>query len=640
MKKIKNYLLIIVNICCFQFSNAQCTDFDWAKRMGNSGDEHGRSIMADISGNIYTVGFFSGTVDFNPANFGIFNLTATGGTDAFVSKLDASGNFLWAIRFGSISDDIVNSIAIDNLGNICVTGMFNGSVDFDPSTAWAYLTSEGGNDIFIAKFDSSGNLIWAKNMGGFSNDEGKAVVIDASNNIYTTGVFLSTADFSPGVSGPLLTSAGGNDVFITKHDSDGILIFAKRFGGFNEDVSTGIASDGLGNLFLTGFFDGTSDFDPSTATTYNMTSAGSFDAFALRLDVSGNFIWSKQMGGLGYDKANGITTDVFGNVYSTGYFSDTADFDSGVGAFNLISNGNSDIYINKLDVAGNLQWAKAIGGNSWDISNGIAVDAIGNIYTTGYFGDVVDFNPSVGVVNLTSSGLFDAYFNKLDASGNFIWVNQIEGAGSGEDSKSIFVDISGNIYCTGTFYGTVDFDPTSSIDNLTSLGGADIFIHKMSFMSVDTSVTPAGASLSANNSLASSYQWMDCNSNAIISGETNQNFTATAGGNYAVIVTQGGCSDTSSCYSVSFVGINNSLTLKDNLIKVYPNPNNGEFAISSNNVYEYKIVNELGQAIRVFKQNSSNLFLHTISDLANGVYFLIASGGQGTYQYKIVVAKQ
>jgi len=220
------------------------------------------------------------------------------------------------------------------------------------------------------------------------------------------------------------------------------------------------------------------DFDPGSGT-FNLTSAGEADIFISKLDSSGNFVWAKQLGGTSIDIGYSIAVDVSGNVYTTGFFYGTADFDPGPGTFNLTSAGYFNIFISKLDASGNFVWAKKLGGPSNNRGNSIAVDASGNVYTTGYFRGTVDFDPGSGTFNLTSAGNSDIFISKLDASGNFAWAKKLGGT-SIDIGYSIAVDVSGNVYTTGSFEGTADFDPGSGTFNLTSAGSADIFVHKMS----------------------------------------------------------------------------------------------------------------------------------------------------------------
>lgn len=468
---------------------AQSATFQWTKTMGGSSPDYGQSIAVDPSGNIYTTGSFQGTVDFDP-NAGIVNLTASGGSSMFISKLNSLGNLIWAKSIGPISGSLSASgfsIALDIAGNVYTTGYFQGTTDFDPGLGTFNLTTSGFNDdIFISKLDSSGNFIWAKGMGGSSDEIGLTISLDASGNVYTSGYFEGTVDFDPNVGIVNLTPTGSHDIFISKLDPSGNFLWAKHLEGMGTSFDNGwsVVTSASGNIYLTGAFQSTIDFDPS-AGAINLTSAGSSDIFILKLDSSGNFIWAKQTGGASNDVGLSIKLDESENIYTTGQFTDIVDFDPNGGTFYLTSaiSGSTDIFISKIDSTGNFIWAKGFGCPTVDGGYSIALDSYSNVYTTGFFTGTADFDPGAGVFNLTSS-YQDVFISKLDVSGNFVWAKNIGGVGYNRGS-SISADDSGNVFTTGHFSGTADFDPDTGIFNLNSTGGSyDIFIHKMSQLPV------------------------------------------------------------------------------------------------------------------------------------------------------------
>ncbi len=468
-------LIILITLLLTVVLKAQ--SFEWVKSLGSSSDDRGYSITVDASGNVYTTGYFSETADFDPGA-GTANLISAGAFDIFVQKLDANGNFVWAKSFGGSTQDRGNSITVDVSGNVYTTGYFEGTVDFDPGTGTANLTSLGGNEIFIQKLDASGNFIWAKSFGASSTDAGQSITVDASGNVYTTGNFQGTIDFDPGAGTAILISAGAFDFFVQKLDASGNFIWAKSFGGSSSDQVRSCTVDASGNIYTTGTFQGTADFDPGSGTA-NLSSAGGNDIFVQKLDASGNFIWVKSFGSSSNDYGYSITTDAFGNVYTTGTFCETVDFEMGAGTVNLTSEGETDVFVQKIDSFGNLIWAKSFGGNSSDFGLSITVDNSGNVYTTGGFHFSVDFDPGAGTANLNSVFIYpDIFIQKLDASGNFIWVKSFHGM-SYDVGTSITVHISGNVYTTGYFLGTVNFGLGTGT-TLTSIGGNDVFVHKIS----------------------------------------------------------------------------------------------------------------------------------------------------------------
>jgi hypothetical protein len=327
----------------------------------------------------------------------------------------------------------------------------------------------------------SPNLEWAKNFGGSSTDFGYCSALDKSGNIYTTGYFYGLSDFDPGPNTYNMSSTSGGDIFVTKLDTIGNFVWAKRFGAgvttFN--YGTSIKTDTAGNIYITGAFEGTVDFDPGVGT-FNLVSSGAADVFVLKLDSSGNFIWAKKTGGNSTE--NGISIFVnssAGHLYIYGDFSNTVDFDPSPATFNLTSVGGRDLFILKLDIAGNFIWAKRMGGTLSDVAFSITQDIMGNIYTTGYFEGTADFDPGAGTYNLTSVGSSqDIYITKLDSAGSFLWAKNI-GSNLNDYGRAIAADALGNVFITGVFYGTADFDPNSGLHNLVSSGSGDIFITKL-----------------------------------------------------------------------------------------------------------------------------------------------------------------
>lgn len=252
--------------------------FLWAKAIGIQHPTYGRSITLDAKGNIYCVGIFKGTEDFDLGP-GISNLTSTvtdgyTHTDMFVLKMDPAGNFVWARNWYGVVSEEDHSIAVDASGNVYTTGSFSGKVDFDPGKEKSYLTSKGTTDIFISKLDASGNFSWAKSIGGKLEDEGNSIAVDVAGKIYITGFFSETVDFDPGKGEKKFTAPGSygkdekKDIFIAKYDGEGSLIWAIQMGGDHSDYGTHISVDSNNNIFVEGRYDGNIDFDPGQGTFF------------------------------------------------------------------------------------------------------------------------------------------------------------------------------------------------------------------------------------------------------------------------------------------------------------------------------------------------------------------------------------
>lgn len=379
----------------------------WAKSFTGSINE-GRGISLDASGNVYITGGFIGLVDFDPG-IGL-DTQRTTRQGVFITKLDANGNYIWAKTFVGDGYNYGYSIFVDGPGNVYTTGVFSATADFDPGTGIFAMTSIGNDDIFVSKLNSSGGFVWAKSFGGTLVDFGYSIAVDASGNVYTTGYFYQTIDFDPGVGVYNLTSAGNEEIFISKLNSSGNFVWAKSMGGTGSDKAFSLTLDASDNVYTVGSYKGPSDFDPGVAI-FDLSGNG---VFISKLDSAGKFIWAKSF--IGGNVARSIQRDVSGNLYISGDFGGTADFDPGTGTFNLTTDGSFDAFLVKLNSAGNYVWAISIGGSGADIGNSIALDVSKNIYMIGKYFFTVDFDPSIaGTRNLTSiSGHGEYFILKLD----------------------------------------------------------------------------------------------------------------------------------------------------------------------------------------------------------------------------------
>lgn len=431
-------------------TNANSQTFDWVRQLRSPAWGEGTAITADDH-YVYSAGNFSDTLD-----LGTSYLIPLGAKDVYISKHDVSGNLIWAKQIGGGWVEC-NGITADSNGNSYITGSFLGTVDFDPSAAVLNLTSGAEIHAFTCKLDASGNLVWAKHIGGSLAVNAYAIAVDDSGNVYTTGYFDGTADLDPGAGVFSRTVLGYSDMFVSKLDASGNFVWAKQMGGTVGEVGYAICVDANGSVYTTGIFVGTVDFDPG-AGSFPLSTADPLngDIFVSKLDASGNFVWAKQLGG---EEAHGLAVDHAGNVYVGG---------SGYYTWNSIA-------VHKLDPSGNGIWTKEIMAYS---CFALGLDDNQHVYITGQFYGTRDFDPGTGVFNLTAVGNADSYIAKLDSSGDFIWAKQLGGTEQ-VWSRSLAVNGNDNVYTTGYFSGTADFDPSTATANLTAISSYDIFIHKM-----------------------------------------------------------------------------------------------------------------------------------------------------------------
>lgn len=364
----------------------------WSKQFGNAVLQSGQGVAIGPNGEVAITGFFQGTV-----NFGGGNLATAGLTDIFVAKFDAAGNHVWSKKFGSSSDDQLGlAVAVDSVGAVIITGSFTGSINFGGGN----LVSAGGSDIFVLKLDSAaGAYMWAKRYGDAALvQEGRAIAVDAMNNVLFTGNFQGTVNFG----GAAHTSAGGSDAFLTKIDSAGLFLWSKSFGDAQYQTGRGVTADAAGNVIVVGDFGGSVDLGGGA-----LASAGNYDIFAGIFDpLGGTYLHSASFGGPGYDSVSAVAISG-ADLAITGYVESDAVF----GAQKLTGAGGRDILVAKLSSADLTPiWARNFGDASfYQSGQGVGIDPTGNVLFGGYYFGSVDF----GLGPLTSAGDADVFVAML-----------------------------------------------------------------------------------------------------------------------------------------------------------------------------------------------------------------------------------
>lgn len=484
------YLTIVSNLIFFLSikSIAQTPTWQGAGQVGGLNNENSVAIATDpISGSVYTTGMFFGTGDFDPSP-NIYNLNSVGGDDIFIVKTDADCKFLWARSFGGVLSDVCAAMAIDptGSGNVYLTGYFQGTVDFDPGPDTFNLSSKANADVFILALNGDGNFLWAHAIGGSGNDNGRAIKVSptSNGNIYVVGAFQNTVDFDPGTEEANLKSNGSYDMFLLCLDYNGIYIWVKSIGGPGQDFGTSLAIDPTGDMdiVLLGGFGGTVDFGLG-AGMGKVTSVGPQDIFIMRFTKNGDPVWLKTLGGLTHEYGTSLTIDPKNkqDICISGFFQGSVDFDPGPEIQNRTSNGNQDLFILKLDHLGGFKWIYTVGGIGVESSNSVAIDpsGSGDLFSTGYFQQSVDFDAGPDSFKISSAGSYDMFVIKLDSMGNYNWVKSIGGT-SLETGSSIAVGNLSEVYVCGDFYSTpIAFD-TLILYNTNSLAStSDVFIAKL-----------------------------------------------------------------------------------------------------------------------------------------------------------------
>jgi len=408
----------------------------------------------DASGNTVVVGWFSGTV-----TFGGPNLTSDSGSDdIFLVKYGPNGVHLWSQRFGSTGDDTPWAVAVDDSGNIIVTGYFHGTVDFGGGG----LVSAGNKDIFLAKYYANGAHQWSQRLGGTDNESSFGVAVDGSGNILVAGSFSGAVNLG----GSDLVSAGAGDVFIAKYNAGGAHQWSERFGGTGEDEANAVAVDVSGNVVVTGYFDGTTNLGGA-----NLVSAGNKDIFLAKYDANGLHQWSQSFGGTDYDQGNGVAVDNLGNVVVTGlFYSNSINFGGGV----FSPWGYDDIFLAKFNASGAHQWSQRFGGTGEDGGSAVAVDNAGYILVTGAF-DGEEMPVSFGGSAWGSApGTYGMFVAKYKPSGAHFYSRGYGGTSGGTVGTAIAADGKLGAVVAGAFSGTTDLGGGNQFSN----GYDDVFVAK------------------------------------------------------------------------------------------------------------------------------------------------------------------
>jgi hypothetical protein len=326
-------------------------NFRWAKTWAGYGSPwlefSGIDVVTDTSNGVWITGTFMDTVDFNPGT-GVDEKTSNGAQDVYLLRLSTTGNYSAVLTWGSMGSDVACSIAADSLDNIFCCGAFGGGCDFDPGTGEVFLDYHGELDAWVSKFNSSGVHQWSGTWGCSTMDAAYGLTTDNTGNVYITGYFSNTVDFDPGSGVVNKTSAGGYDVFLSKLNTTGGLVWTKTWGSTAYDIGYGVSVDLTGNIYTVGSFGETCDFDPDAVESFELPSNGQADFFVNKLDSSGDFTWARSWGSTGTDTAYTVKTASNGRIFLAGKFSETVDFDPGIGVDNHTATPGLGMFLMKL----------------------------------------------------------------------------------------------------------------------------------------------------------------------------------------------------------------------------------------------------------------------------------------------------
>jgi len=306
-------------------------EIEWGRQIGTGSYDRGYGVAADSAGNIYVSGYVEGLL----------------GRDAFLSKYGSGGDLLWTRQLGTSKRDDSLGVSLDGLGNVYISGLTQGSLGG---------ASKGGDDAFVAKYDSAGNLKWTRQIGTDVSDTSEGVSADSLGNVYIAGCTWGSLGG---------TGVGLSDAYAAKYNSAGNLVWIHHMGTKDNDYASGVSADGLGNVYVTG----------NTFGSLGGGGAGGQDVFVRGFNSAGMLLWSRQLGTSGDDVSHGVSADGLGNVFVAG----RTDGPMGEGG-----GGGRDAFLSMLDSNGSLLWTRELGTMAEDAGFGVSADGLGNVFLTGH----------------------------------------------------------------------------------------------------------------------------------------------------------------------------------------------------------------------------------------------------------------
>jgi hypothetical protein len=681
--KLSPFLTSLTAVLAFS-SSAQ--KFEWSKRFGGAQAEIISHIACDSQGNVWSAGSYTDTVYYQIAGQD-FMLVSPGNEDGLLMRHSPSGVLLWVGTLSGVDQVRFTGVSPMSDGGAVACGIFRQSVMTGAGLSTVTATSNGLSDGFIVRFDAAGQVLWLQSFGGSGFDNAWSLTVNESGEIWTVGSFHETVDFDPGTGEFLMTSAGSSDAFVLRLSGDGQFISALRFGGDDWDVAQSVAQNASGDLIIAGHFSTTADFNPgpgvvemtslsgydgfvlsisengdfqwvrqfggngddrahhvaihpdqsilvtgdftnnlifdSEIPSLTLNSQGSTDAFIARLSDSGEVLWNQRFGGVGADRGRAVVADGDGNIYWTGFFSETAHFGPVSNGVSLVSAGNIDAFVFKINIANEPMWKRRAGGNAQDSGQAICTDSDDKIIIGGMFQDQGGWHPAWPNNQMTSAGNSDAFLWKMSDCG---------GTGFGEAyhfSCGQSLNINGQNFNQPGIYEQNLFTP-QGCDTLVTL--------TIDFFVVDpTILLNAGMFTALPN--YDSYQWVLCNNGSFtpIEGQTEHTFTPLDSGVYAVQISNGPCSEVSEC--VTFTNLQENS--RPSAFLPYPNPSSGEFSLdlrTMNGLVRLVIADASGRMVEE-REFSGGAVIGFRTPLPAGVYSgSIISSNQADY-FRLIIRK-
>ncbi len=647
-------------------------EYLFAISLGSTLDDIVYDVSVDGANNIYVTGEFRGTVNFDPTGTGTGNptsLTAFSGVNAFVAKYNPTGGLMWVRKIantGTTGAESGRAIHADVDGNVVSTGVQTGIVDFDPGAGVAESGPSSGVSAYIQKLTTDGMYVWAKTFANSWAAPSK-IAQDAAGNVYSMGIFYSNMDFDPGAA-TFILNGQYYDNYILKLNNLGNFVWAKHITSTNTVNGDDMQFDSQGNIYIVGGHNGNTDFNPDLVATQTINAPSSqYRAYLLKLDQMGLFQWVKILAPNAVSRAYFLQIDNEDNIHIAGTFQGASDFDPDP-LFEFPLSGaatwTDDVFITRLDADANFITANKFGGANAESVNGFVVNPNTRVtFITGFFSSTVNFDPSGGNVSLTANGGNDAYMLKLTQCDATSFDFDETACGSYDFNGTVYTEsgiyealltsiagcdslVTVNLEVFESSFSDVFLSTTDVItyndvlysqsgnytQTVQNVNGCDSIIYIEVFILEDGWTLQVEGGDITHHVIGQSYQWVDCNNNnAPIPGATEQAFSPTQSGNYAVIVYGNEGQAMSDCVEFTFVGIEEESAAN---VKVYPNPFNDIITVDIDETNALYIITDIsGRRVKEGMLNQRQL---SLNELNSGTYTLQVYTSQSNFALKIV----
>lgn len=462
----------LLALCAVLFpllSAAQALTYDWAGGFIGAGNQYVTNQVVDADGSIYIQGTAAGAMDLDPGPAVVpFN---TVGTDIFLVKLNADGVFQWG--YGQSGSGTEYSDVLEQLanGDLLQVFRFNGTMDMDPGAGVQMETSAGEYDMGVRRISPTGDLIWAKRIGGIGTEEPKSLCETAEGDLVLVGGFTNHTVLDPagvlGMHAEPGASGMTQDMFMVKLDATGNYLWSVSAGGLQHDCYTRVANLPNGNLLVSGLVEyAPADVDPGPGV-YTVDPGDGKHGVLLEFDGSGAVVNIREISSSDRTEITNILVDPTGQVFVLGEFQGDVSFGAGTPTLT----GSYHAFLAKYGADGSFLWAKPFAATSHR-SGAMSFDPQGNVLCGGWYTGTFDADPGPGIAPLVSAGGMDAFLLKVDADGNYRWAYSF-GSTSGDQVRGIHVDADGALTLTGTFTGTVDMDPGPAVHEMVGQDGME-----------------------------------------------------------------------------------------------------------------------------------------------------------------------